>query len=128
MEKFNKMNWTAVTQPLKGSFKQAHSFYQGHVHTNADVMKRRILYTSRPFVHTKPVNQLTETVSFSNRSPEWCKAGRHTNQGKIICGFKNVQIRVDSGLNPSCVASHNVDSINQSESRKIYLFGPIEQD
>ena len=27
-----------------------------------------------------------------------------------------------------CVASHNVDSINQSESRKIYLFGPIEQE
>ena len=27
-------------------------------------MKRRIFYTSRPFVHTKPVNQLMETVSF----------------------------------------------------------------
>ena len=43
------MNWTAVTQPLKGSFKQAHSFYQGHVHTNADVMKRRIFLHESAF-------------------------------------------------------------------------------
>ena len=99
MEKFNKiMNWTAVTQPLKEALNKQIRFTKATSARMQMFMKRRIFL---PFVHTKPVNQLTETVSFSNRSPEWCKAGRHTNQGKIICGFKNVQIRVDSGLNPT---------------------------
>ena len=28
---------------------------------------------NRPSGHTKPMNPLTETASFSNRSPEWVK-------------------------------------------------------
>ena len=37
-------------------------------------LKRRIFffYLNRPSVHTKPMNSLTETASFSNRCPEQC--------------------------------------------------------
>ena len=34
-------------------------------------LNRILLWTNRPFVHTKPVNPLTETASFWNRSPEF---------------------------------------------------------
>ena len=35
--------------------------------------KNNFFYTNRPSVHTKPVNPLTETASFWNRSLEWFK-------------------------------------------------------
>ena len=36
---------TARTQPPQGSFKQADSFYQGHVHTNVDVYETAYIFT-----------------------------------------------------------------------------------
>ena len=102
LEKFNKMNWTAVTQPLKGSFKQADLFYKGHVRTKADVYETAHIFTRVGLSSTR--SQWVSTRKpylFSNHSPEWCKAGHNTNLGEMICSFKNVQIRVDSGLNPT---------------------------
>ena len=47
--------------------------------------------TNKPFfVHTKPVNPPSETSSCSVKT-----LAVHTNQGKKICGFKNVRTRVN---------------------------------
>ena len=51
--------------------------------------------TTRPSVHTKPVNPLTETACFWNRYLELLLIPVHTIPGKQIRRFKNVQIRVD---------------------------------
>ena len=61
-------------------------------------LKPHLFHSNRPFVHTKPVNPVTETVSFLNRSTQWFKTLSTRFRIKKICVFKRVRIRVDMAL------------------------------
>ena len=65
----------------------------GPIHRNPGIFWNCILFfvTNKPFfVHTKQVNPPSETISCSVKT-----LAVHTNQGKKICGFKNVRTRVN---------------------------------
>ena len=63
-------------------------------HESSYFLNRRFFYTNQPFVHTKPVNPLSETTSFWNRYTDWFKAPSTRIRIKNG-GFKNVRTRVD---------------------------------
>ena len=65
---------------------------RSRLHESGYFWSRIFFYTNRPFVHTKPMNLLTETASFLNCAPELFKA-LSTRVTVEICGFKNVRIR-----------------------------------
>ena len=54
-------------------------------------------YTNRPFVHSKPLNQLTETVVFFELLSR-VKGHVYTNPGKKNTGVSKNCVRVDGGL------------------------------
>ena len=63
-------------------------------HESSYFLNRRFFYTNQPFVHTKPVNPLSETTSFWNRYTDWFKAPSTRIRIKNG-GFKNVRTLVD---------------------------------
>ena len=68
-----------------------------HVHTNPSIFETAPFYTNRPFVHSKPLNQLTETGVFFELLSS-VKGHVYTNPGKKNTGVSKNCVRVDGGL------------------------------
>lgn len=65
-----------------------------HVHTNPGIFETAPFYTNRPFVHSKPLNQLTETGVFFELLSR-VKGHVYTNPGKKNTGVSKNCVRVD---------------------------------
>ena len=61
---------------------------KGHVPSNADTLETIYFSTNQPSVHTKPVNPVTKTTLFWNRSSEWFNAPSTRIRIKKYAGLK----------------------------------------
>ena len=87
-----------------------HKWYDRNKATfRSDIFETAYNFTRiRPFVHTKPVNALTENASFWKHSQEWFKGPSTPGYGQKICGFKNVRTLVVEDLIKPRANGHNI--------------------
>ena len=68
---FSIVPWESIRVQHLSNHHERYIPYSGYVDTIPDFFEiAYFFYTDRPYVHTKPINPVTETALFSNRSPE----------------------------------------------------------